>query len=365
MRILHVTDCYLPRIGGIEVHVRDLAHHQRLDGHEVTIATRTPTTRQDVVDDVLRVRSLSRTDLATLAPDVVHAHLSILSPMTLAAVERASTAGLPTVVTVHSLWSDLARIGPTIRAATGIHRWPVTWTAVSEAAAHHVHSLTGRPVAVVPNAVEADYWRAARHEPPHEGVPVVLSVMRLTTVKRTLPLARILRTVAERTSLDAVVVGDGPKRRTLEAYLRRHDLTTRVRVAGALDRDAVRREMADASIFLAPARRESFGIAALEARTAGLPVIAFADSGVASFIEHERDGLLARDDREFADYTTDLIRDEMLRGRISRHNRAVVPEHTWPAAAANNARAYAAATSAVAAGPDGGLDHGLVAVVGQ
>ena len=29
MRILHVTDCYLPQLGGIEMHVHDLATCQR------------------------------------------------------------------------------------------------------------------------------------------------------------------------------------------------------------------------------------------------------------------------------------------------------------------------------------------------
>ena len=42
MRILHVTDGYGPRLGGIEVFVEGLARHQSLAGHEVSVLTATP-----------------------------------------------------------------------------------------------------------------------------------------------------------------------------------------------------------------------------------------------------------------------------------------------------------------------------------
>ena len=39
LRIVHVSDCYLPRLGGIERQVHDLAVRQRQRGHEVQIVT--------------------------------------------------------------------------------------------------------------------------------------------------------------------------------------------------------------------------------------------------------------------------------------------------------------------------------------
>ena len=41
MRILHVSDCYAPRTGGIESQVRDLARAQVQAGHEVHVLTAT------------------------------------------------------------------------------------------------------------------------------------------------------------------------------------------------------------------------------------------------------------------------------------------------------------------------------------
>ena len=42
MRIVHVSDCYLPRLGGIEVQVRSIALAQQRRGDEVAVITATP-----------------------------------------------------------------------------------------------------------------------------------------------------------------------------------------------------------------------------------------------------------------------------------------------------------------------------------
>ncbi|ADP80926.1 glycosyltransferase family 4 protein [Pseudofrankia inefficax] len=357
MRIVHATDCYLPRLGGIELHVRDLAQRQRSDGHQVTVATRTqqptealwPTESGDWDEPhVLRLRTLGKDRLEWLAPDVVHVHLSVVSPFALAAARRAAELGIPTVVTVHSLWSDLARVAPLVRSTMGAHRWPVVWTAVSRQAAAYVERVVARDVGVLPNAVDVGFWRGrpASDQPrlaAGNHPPTILSVMRLTTVKRTIPLARVLHRVSDETDIRAVIVGDGPKRAALERYLRRHGLAERVRLVGALDRNRVRAAMATAAIFVAPAHRESFGIAALEARTAGLPVVARAASGVASFICDRREGLLADSDRALARHTLELVRNVDLRREIIDHNRAVPPDLSWSAALRSNHDAYALA----------------------
>jgi glycosyltransferase involved in cell wall biosynthesis len=334
MRIVHVTDCYLPRVGGIELHVRDLAARQRLAGHDVTVVTRTP---GDPDEGLVRTGGRFPLDGA----DVVHAHVSVVSPFALVAARRAAYAGVPTLVTVHSLWSHVGPLPELARGVWGTDRWPLTWSAVSERAALPVHERLGVAVHVLPNAVDLDTWTPAPTVPP--GVPEVLSVMRLTSVKRAVPLVRVLRSVAERAEFSATVVGDGPERPAVERFLRRHGLTDRVTLTGALDRTAIRAHLERASVFVAPAHRESFGIAALEARATGVPVLASARSGVATFVEHERDGLLARDDRELADHLHTLVTDHALRHRIARHNRLVPPAHGWAQALARTEELYAVA----------------------
>lgn len=55
MRVLIVSDCYAPRLGGIETQVRDLARNLLAAGHEPAVVTATPIGRG-------RGRSIERPD---------------------------------------------------------------------------------------------------------------------------------------------------------------------------------------------------------------------------------------------------------------------------------------------------------------
>jgi glycosyltransferase involved in cell wall biosynthesis len=332
MRILHVTDGYLPRLGGIENHVSHLVQQQRARGHDARVVT---STRPGPLPDPAWVHRVDRPAAAIgdLRPDVVHAHLSVVSPFAAAVARRVD---VPTVVTVHSMWSGYGPL-PRLAAAglTDLGR-PVTWTAVSDAAAEPVRHWLRREVAVLPNAVDPELWRPLATVHDTADPVTLISVMRLTRTKRALPLARMLRevraAVAPQTPLRAVLVGDGPQREPLERYLARHDMAEWVRLAGRLTPRAVRRELARADLFVAPADRESFGIAALEARAQGLPVVASSRSGVPEFVRDGREGLLAHDDPAMVDAIVRLVTDTELRRRIRRHNTTVPISHDWDAA---------------------------------
>lgn len=334
MRILHVTDSYLPTLGGIELHIRDLVTRQVAAGHQASVATRG-----------------SRPSLGGVeGPDVVHAHVSIVSPFALAAARMASVRGVPTVVTVHSLWTNVGPLPQLARELWGMRDWEVTWTAVSERAAEPVRALLGRPVLVVPNAVDLAEWLPPT-ELPAADPPLVLSVMRLTGVKRAMPLVRMLRRATRQHDFSATIVGDGPERPAVERYLRRHALTERVQLTGVLDRREIRGLLREAAVFVAPAHRESFGIAALEARASGVPVIASSRSGVGTFIEHGTSGLLGGDDRALGDLLQTLLADPSLRERMARHNRQVSPAYGWEQALERNAEVYRLAAASRARRP--------------
>jgi glycosyltransferase involved in cell wall biosynthesis len=365
MRILHVSDCYWPRLGGIEIHLRDLVVHQRAAGDDALVVTTSPPPLDGTPDDpwVHRlVRPAPLQDLlGKLRPDAVHVHVSVFSPFATRAARQASSLGLPTAVTVHSMWS---RLGPLPAAACSLLRlrsWPIAWSAVSERAAEPLRVMLGPgiPVSVLPNAVEPDRWTGRTWPGSTPVIPAVISVTRMTHTKRTLPLARILRDVRRRVPaeqpLRAVVVGDGPQRPALERYLRRHRMDW-VELPGRLDRPAIRQTLVDGAVYLAPAELESFGIAALEARTAGLPVVASSLSGVGEFITHGTEGLLGASDDVLAAHVARLVTDESLRSAITRHNVTVPPVHDWTEARRRTNELYVAAAAANArAGRPGNL----------
>ena len=369
MKIAHVSDFYLPRLGGIETHVSDLAELQRAQGHDVQVITSTPGPESPHVRRVTRAlrRPHALHPLAVRAGvealrgldvDVVHAHLGVGSPLAFFLARAAALDGIATLVTVHSMWAGVGPIMSTMDALGGWSTLPITWSAVSEAAAAPVRRLLppDTQIRLLANGIDQDRWRLpAAAVPP--GELVLGAVMRLAWRKRPLALLRIVRRAqmtldrqGERTRLRLLVAGDGPRREAMETYLRRHAMTERVNLLGRLDRQEVRGLLGASHVFLAPADLESFGIAALEARCVGLPVVAKANSGVSSFIRHEREGLLCGSDDDMADAVVRLARDHELRQRIATHNRTAECPVSWGTLLQKTDVAYAAACLAQSPG---------------
>lgn len=351
MRIVHVSDFYLPRVGGIEMHVHDLATRQAATGHRVEVITSSPGSDDRLDGPGVRVHRVrpgrQGSVFHPLAPragrsllrqggyDVAHVHATLLSPMAFAGAQAAAGAGIPTVVTLHSLLGGLRPAFGLLDRLTHWRAWPVEWTAVSEVAAAPLQRLLGprMAVGVLPNGVDAAQWRADPLERDPRDV-LAIAVMRLTPRKRPLHLLRMLRHARQQlpaeVGLRAVIVGEGPERRSLERYLHRHRLGDMVSLPGTCSRERIRRLFQRADLFVAPANLESFGIAALEARCAGLPVVAKAAGGIHEFVCHGSNGFLANSDREMADAIAWLAGNPAVRQAIAARNRAVHPPFAWP-----------------------------------
>ena len=351
MRIAHVTDFYLPRLGGIELHVSDLARRQVGLGHDVTVVTANPSGRTHppadgptvlrVTDDLRHPRPLHpwapfRAAAAVLGGDfdVVHVHLGLVTPLGFWVALRAARAGIPTVLTVHSLWNGTYWIFRALDAIAGFSRQPLRWTAVSEAAAVPVRRITRdrAAVTVLPNGIDPQTWRVAPLPRDPDEV-VVVAVMRLATRKRPTHLLRMLRQaraqVPAEVRIRAVIVGDGRRAAGLRRYVDRHGMRSWVELPGRQTRDQIRELYRRADVFVAPADLESFGIAALEARCAGIPVVAKAVTGIAEFVVDGQHGLLVADDAAMTAAVARLCSDAELRAALAHEARNATSQVTW------------------------------------
>ena len=102
-----------------------------------------------------------------------------------------------------------------------------------------------------------------------------------------------------------------------------------VALPGRVAREELPDRYAAADIYIAPGRLESFGIAALEARTAGLPVVGRAGSGIEEFVQDGVNGYLAADDEAMARAVARLVTRRDLRAAMAAHNRDHPPEQSW------------------------------------
>lgn len=358
MKILHVTDTYLPRLGGIELHVSDLAAGQQAAGHEVRVLTREPQARsaespvpvtwmRGNVTGLGLARSI-REQLSHDRPDVIHAHLSVGSPFAWAVLR--AVRGIPVLASLHSL---LPASPGVVRAGLAVTRVParkITFSAVSAVAADRLRAAlpAGQSVQVLHNGVDAASWAVEPVESPGFHI---LSVGRLAARKRPLVLVDAMAELAERhpeLEWTATLVGEGAQRGSVAAAVRARGLGDRVSLPGVLPRGDIRQLLARSDAFVAPALLESFGIAALEARCAGVPVVAMAASGITEFVTHEVDGLLARTDQDLSHQLARLATDPELVGVLRRNTVHPPAEMTWPHVLAEHDRAYAACVAGAA-----------------
>ena len=352
-------------MGGIELHLRDLALALRARGIEARVVTTTP--GPDEVDGVpvhrvpavlapasgfaITPGALARVQqlLGAERFDVVHAHASVISPVAYAGALGGARMGVPTLLTFHSMLHRSAFLLGASEALLGWSRERIVLSAVSSVvAAQAARWIPDGSVAVLPNGIDTSFWRAT----PPAGAKrrdeiLFVSAMRLTRKKRADALLRAFaaatRFVNGAPALRLVVAGDGPDRVSLHRQAADLGIARQVELPGHLPREELRALYGRAHAFVLPSERESFGIAALEARAAGLPVIAMLASGARDFVRPGVDGILARDEGELARAIGRLALDTPFREYVARHNAARAPAYDWRDVAALHERFYAAA----------------------
>lgn len=378
VRITHVSDTYLPLLGGIEAQVSRLAGQQAAAGHHVEVITTTPAARgahgvSTAVEHGVTVhriaarvpggwpihprstthviRHLREAIARGERPDVVHLHMGVLAPTAQAALRPVTRLGLPAVLTVHSVWGAASHLFRAADAVAGWSRWPVRWSAVSELTAQPLrrllHRADGGPdVAILPNGLDLDAWRVPRTERAArpEGPAVhVVAAARFAPRKRMLPLLAAVADAVPRLPADALFVtlaGDGPERAAALRFVAERGLHDVVSLPGRLTGTELQRLYARADVFAAPSPEEAFGIAALEAQAAGLTVIAHARSGVAERVADGVTGLLVSDDGALATALVRLATEPgLLDGLL---DRAATPPSgvDWPDVLAATERVY-------------------------
>jgi glycosyltransferase involved in cell wall biosynthesis len=160
-------------------------------------------------------------------------------------------------------------------------------------------------------------------------------------------LSAFARLSKDRPSLRCVVVGDGPAEAALKKTAAELRIQTRVAFPGFVE-DPIA-WLAAMDLFVLPTLQESFGLAALEAMAAGLPVVASATGGVPEVVDDGRTGVLVPPGRldDLTAAIAGLIDDPKSRGALGGNAReAAAARFGLPAMAAATADVYDAAAAA-------------------
>jgi glycosyltransferase involved in cell wall biosynthesis len=306
LRVLMICMRYLPEVGGIETHVREVSHRlSALGSFEITVlatdrSRRLP--RQEVIDgiSVLRVPSWPRRRDYYLAPgiaavirqpkwDVVHCQ-GIHTPVPLLAMLSARQAGIPYMVTFHTGGhsSRLRNATRTIqwRLAGPLLRNAVSLVAVSgsEAAtlARHAH-LGDKPVIVIPNGGGLPSPRTGTTAVPGR----IVSSGRLERYKGHHRVIEALPYIIQKIpEAHLQIVGSGPYESRLYELARHLGVSDRVSIehVALADRHNMATTLAESSVVAAMSDYEAHPVAVMEALSIGRPVVGYDIAGIGELI---------------------------------------------------------------------------------
>jgi phosphatidyl-myo-inositol dimannoside synthase len=287
--------------------------------------------------------------VASWQPDVVHVHWWFPGGVVLA---PAGVVGrTPVMITSHGTDLFLLRKLPALRiAARPIFARASVVTTVSRALADELPALAVDPsrVHVVPMPLDLETFGVDSPALEPRDADHVLFVGRLSVQKGAADLLRALAELARtRPSLRATIIGDGTERARLEQSARELGVAERVTFRGSLDTRDVARAYRTASVLAVPStvgaagEREGFGLVAVEAMLAGLPVVATATGGLVDIVRDGETGLLvqAGNPSAMAGALARLLSDRAAARAIAERARADVTRRFAPSAIAERYRA--------------------------
>jgi 1,4-alpha-glucan branching enzyme len=141
----------------------------------------------------------------------------------------------------------------------------------------------------------------------------------------------------------AIISGKGPMLEELAAQAKERGIADKVMFTGFISDIERNRLFATADVAVFPSFYEPFGIVALEAMAAGVPVVVSDVGGMGEVVEYEKDGLKIPpgNAKELAEAVVSLLSDRALRERLEKEGRLkAATVYSWDLAAGMTADIY-------------------------
>lgn len=226
-----------------------------------------------------------------------------------------------------------AIVGATVAASDGV-TVPSEW--LREQARSNLGLGAEIDIEVIGNFVDTDRFAPPTSRDPSilrrlfpqekEEGPILFHVSNFRPVKRTVDLVEVLAMLRRRLAARLVLVGDGPERERVEARAHELGLCGSVRFLGTQVDFADALRHADA--FLLPSESESFGLAALEAMSSGVPVFGYRVGGLPEVVTPEVGRLVERGDVDALSHSVmDVFTESGARDALGSAARTRAVEH--------------------------------------
>jgi glycosyltransferase involved in cell wall biosynthesis len=201
--------------------------------------------------------------------------------------------------------------------------------------------LSPERITVSPPGVDARFSPGGERSPS----PLVVAVGRLVPVKRFDVLVRSLADLRERVpALRAVIIGEGYARPQLEQLRAELGAESWLDLPGRVEDTELVEWYRRAWVVASTSLREGWGMTLTEAAACGTPAVATAIAGHTDAVLNGQSGLLVDSTDDIAGALERVLRDEVLRNRLSRGALSRARWFTWGATARRSLEALAEET---------------------
>ncbi|MFN6991826.1 MAG: glycosyltransferase [Fervidobacterium sp.] len=313
MRILMVSDTYLPQINGVATSIYLSKKYLEMRGHEVfIIAPVAPENDEKILvvpgvpfllEKQHRVVFANHLKMVEFAEknsiDIIHSHDPLALGIRALKIQRVLK--LPHVHTYHTLLTEYRHyvpppLTPDRKTVEEFSRWfcdkvNIVIAPTEEIKNELIKYKVQRPIEVLPTGIDTQEFSKpptldVRHiyNIPKDAI-VLMYAGRLSKEKNLEFLFRVVgRYLKEHLQGWFLVVGDGPERKELEELAEELGITQRTVFTGYVPHKEIKEYYKASDLFVFSSLTETQGLVVLEALASGTPVVAIAYKGIANVL---------------------------------------------------------------------------------
>jgi glycosyltransferase involved in cell wall biosynthesis len=343
MKILQLTEHYLPFLGGVEVNTHEICKRLIRDGFEVEVicGREKGTIKNEVIDGVKIHRIFNfgliklKYDVGRISPkmllsalkndaDIVHAHAYGFFP-TYASV----FSNKPTLITTHSdptakifAFGDLSRSIP-LRLCDHV-------VATTELEKQHLikRGVSSEKISLIPNGITLPPLNVPKIDYPSK---TILCLARLDTAHKgqDILLQAMPKVISKVPGVKLWIAGDGKDEKILKDLTQRLKISKNVEFKGPITNPIKSQLLKNCSVLCIPPRTESFGVVYLEAMAYGRPIVTTRVGGIPEVVGDSALLVPPNDSSALANELVHVLCDDKLAEGLRKRSLERVKHFDW------------------------------------
>lgn len=343
MKILQLTEHYLPFLGGVEVNTHEICKRLTRDGFEVEVicGREKGTTEKEVIDGVkihrifnFRLMKL-KYDVGRISPkmllsavkneaDIVHAHAYGFFPTYVTVFSNK-----PTLITTHSdptakifPFGDLSRSIP-LRLCDHV-------VATTEMEKPHLikRGVSPKKISLIPNGITLPPLNVPKIDYPNK---IILCLARLDIAHKgqDILLQAMPKVISKVPDVKLWIAGDGKDEKMLKDLTKKLKISRSVEFKGPITNPTKSLLFKNCRLLCIPPRTESFGVVYLEAMAYGLPIVTTRVGGIPEVVGDTALLVPLNDSLALADALIHILSDDKLAEVLRERSLEHVKQFDW------------------------------------